>query len=635
VTLETVDGPDLAGHALASFPHFQRVQAFNVEDNVQTALDPHRFPDRIGLEADVYVVAHRSPAEWAADGGLQPANVVARTTIREGWEDNIVDAWLSDLPTGDGVTTGWDVVYDFGRDGTLDPGDLIDGFHAPGLHSVRDLTDAGPDTPMSFEYSESYWNTMRVYKPEIMTGNHPLVVISHGNGHEYDWYDYLGNHLASWGYVVISHRNETMPGVVTAAETTLSNTDVFIGALATIGGGAFDGLVDTSRITWIGHSRGGEGVVIAYHTLKGAGATTVSHFDADDIVLISSIAPTLFEGPDTANPEGVDYHLMAGSADGDVTGGVNSETLQYFRIFLRGVGDHFVTYVQGASHNDFNCCGSEDGTWWTVQGPAPLIGRERAQQVAKSYYLALLEHKIRGNEALGEYFGRAPELFRPSAVDAIVSTQLMPSHDRDKFVIDDFQLEPSDAISASGGQVSWTVSNYTEGAMDDANTELSWVPSDPMNGMTWSSGDALPERGVVFDFDGDAFLSFEVVPAERDWRDAIWLSLRACQGTRHPNTVALNDLLSFSVTLVDGQGNESQIGLDNYGRLAEPYARADNGQGMGWVNEFQTVRVRVSDFAKAGRPLDLSDITTVRLDVGPSAGSAQGRIGLDDLEVLR
>ena len=28
----------------------------------------------------------------------------------------------------------------------------------------------------------------------------PLIVISHGNGHDFRWYDYLGRHLASWGY---------------------------------------------------------------------------------------------------------------------------------------------------------------------------------------------------------------------------------------------------------------------------------------------------------------------------------------------------------------------------------------------------------------------------------------------------
>ena len=635
VTLSALSGPpDLAGHGLTVFPHFQVVQAFNSDDSVQTALDPFRYADRVGEAADVIIVAHRSPAEWAADNTLSPANVAVSTTVGADLPANVVDAWLSDLPTGDGVTQAWDVVYDFGQDGTLDPGDLIDGFDSGGLYTVIDLTQPGPYTPASFEYSETFWNTMRVYAPENPTADHPLVVISHGNGHDYTWYDYLGNHLASWGYVVISHRNDTVPGVITAAQTTLSNTEAFIRALPTMGGGLLDGKVDTSHITWIGHSRGGEGVVIAYDWLKN-GNVNSNYFDANDVVLVSSIAPTLFEGPDNTNPNDVDYHLISGSADGDVTGGIDSSILQYYRIFMRGTGDHYVTYVQGASHNDFNCCGDADGTWFTVQGPAPLIGRQRAQQVAKSYFLALLEHKIRGNEVLGEYLGRAPELFHPFAVDSFVATQWMPAQNAGKFIVDNFQIEASSDTSASGGAVSYSVSNLTEAALDDGNSNLTWQDGDPMNGMSWAHGDPMPERGVVFDYDGDAWLEFEIVALERDWTDAKWLSFRACQGTRHPRTVALNQMLSFSATLVDGAGATSSIDFANYGRLTKPYARNDNGQGTGWINEFQTIRIRVADFASNGHEIDLSNITALRFDFGPSYGSAEGRVGMDDIEVLR
>ena len=65
-----------------------------------------------------------------------------------------------------------------------------------------------PDVPAGFGAEKTYYPT------DIGTmGELPLVSISHGNGHNYQWYDYLGNHLASYGFVVMSHANDTMPGI--------------------------------------------------------------------------------------------------------------------------------------------------------------------------------------------------------------------------------------------------------------------------------------------------------------------------------------------------------------------------------------------------------------------------------------
>ena len=60
--------------------------------------------------------------------------------------------------------------------------------------------------------------------------------------------------------------------------------------------GVLDGHVDGHRITWIGHSRGGEGVARAYDRLWD-GTWSPDNFVRTDIVLISSIAPTDFLGP--------------------------------------------------------------------------------------------------------------------------------------------------------------------------------------------------------------------------------------------------------------------------------------------------------------------------------------------------
>ena len=125
--------------------------------------------------------------------------------------------------------------------------------------------------------------------------------------------------MASYGYVVMSHTNDTQPGMEAASTTTLINTDYIIGHQDTIGGGGLDGHIDEHRITWIGHSRGGEGITRACDRLYD-GSYTPEHFTIDDIVLLNSMAPTDFLKTDGSNPHGANFHLWTVSADADVEG---------------------------------------------------------------------------------------------------------------------------------------------------------------------------------------------------------------------------------------------------------------------------------------------------------------------------
>jgi hypothetical protein len=101
-------------------------------------------------------------------------------------------------------------------------------------------------------------------------------------------------------------------------------------------------------------------------------------------------------------------------------------------------------------------------------------------------------------------------------------------------------------------------------------------------------------------------------------------------------TVAELGDLTFTVTLKDRAGASSSIHVGAYGGgVEEPYQRSGVGSGFGWQNEFETIRIRLSDFLTNGSGLDLSDIAAVRLDFGGAFGSAQGRVGLDELEFVR
>ena len=139
---------------------------------------------------------------------------------------------------------------------------------------------------------------------------------------------------------------------------------------------------------------------------------------------------------------------------------------------------------------------------------------------------------------------------------------------------------------------------------------------------------------MAFEFDGtDAEYVLELPEGPRDVRPFTYLSLRAAQMTRHPFTTAVQEDLTFSLRLTDGEGRSSTIGIGSYGGgIEEPYQRTGCGEGAGWGNEFETIRVRLTDFQHTGAKLDLSDLVSVGLHFGPGFGSAEGRLVLDDVQ---
>ena len=635
---------ELAGNTLAPYPFFEFVRAFNADAPVQVAIDPTRFPPIVGQTCDIYVVNDKSAAGWAADPSLvdvRPTGPQTETFVAGGIQnDTFTVAGPGQLASSAGTTAvgrGYDVVLDCDQNGTLGPPDYIDG-RVPdrgGLYVVHDLTVAGPLATTSVNYNvtgvTAGFESERTFYPSNIAsmGQLPLVIISHGNGHNYTWYDYLQSHLASYGYIAMSHENNTSPGIEAASTTTLQHTDAIIGQQAVIAGGVLNGHIDNNRIVWIGHSRGGEGVTRAYDRITDVPPSyNPTFFTVASIQLISSIAPTDFLGPNSSNPKGANYHFIYGAADGDVTGGPESDIADGFNIFERSVGFRDSHYIQGVGHNEFNCCGFND-----AEGPN-LIGRPAAQTIARGYFLAVVKRYIDGSPAAKDFLWRQYERLRPigALASAVVDLEYKEPPLTGKFVIDDYQTQPSINTSSSGGSVITNTLNNIEGLLNDGNTSFTWMTTDPMNGMTRGrSGDDT--RGTVFDAGPTPprrTMEWSVVPGAQDFSGKTYLSFRACQGTRHPLTTALLGDATWQVTLRDMAGHSSSAILVSAsgGGIEEPYQRTGSGTGAGWQNEFETIRIRLTDFLTNGSQLNLTQIVAVRLSWRSGL-----RVGFDDLEV--
>jgi hypothetical protein len=633
----------LAGNSLAEFPFFEHVRAFNQGEPVELGLDPTRFPFVAGRSADIYVVAAKTKQEWLGDlrlldvaGGPIPY-VFAGGTIQA--NTLTLDPGTLSGQTGTAeLGVGYDVVIDFNRDGLLNGRDLIDGFgDEAGFYVVHDLTLPGPYPVTEVLYNVGGgWGGQDLYYPTNVAslGLLPLVVVSHGNGHNYQWYDHIGYHLASYGYIVMSHQNNTVPGSGTAALTTLSNTELFLMHYDIIAGGALNHHVDVHNIVWIGHSRGGDGVVRAYDDIVD-GDYTPRRFQLEDIKLISSIAPVDFGGFGSSHPHGANFHLWVGGADADVTGCAAQDTSQSFQLHDRAEQIRQSISLHGVGHGDFH-----DGGGGSVANGPCRVGRAQTHVIMRGYLLPLLSHHIRGNIPAKDFLWRQYERFHPIgapvANPCVVADLMYRDGDASgKLVIDDFQSNASQTVSSSGGAVSFTVTEFDEGLLNDANNNFTYVVTDEFNGFT-VSGNGDNSRGIVFSYDGgaDQWLNFELPAGGRDLTRFEFLSFRAAQATRHPNTISDLGDTTFHVALIDGAGGESSIGIGAFGGgIEEPYQRTNCGTGAGWNNEFETIRIRLEDYQNNGAPLDLTDVRAVRFRFGPSFGTPSGRIGLDDLEL--
>ncbi len=655
VTIPVPTPAQLAGNALAEYPFFEYVKAFNENAPFELGIDPVRYPEIVGQTCDIYVVEAKTAGQWLGDPSLvdvRPGGVQTETFGGTTIQDNTFTvASAYDLPsavyedsTGDftGLGAAYDMVIDVNQDGELSTGDFIDGFgREAGLYIVHDTSEQGPlavtelssysvgavfGIPSNMTYEDTYYPTNIGSLGEL-----PLVVVSHGNGHNYTWYDHIGYHMASYGYVVMSHQNNTGPGIEYCSVTTLGHTDAFLDQLDTIGGGVLEGHVDSNRIVWIGHSRGAEGVARAFDRIFDSdythGAVPPTNYSIDSIQLVDSMLPVDFLGATKSNPHWANYHLWTASGDADVSGTASSDIAQTFHIHERATHYRQSTVVQGTGHGDFH-----DSTGSVFEGPCHIVPKDEVHDIMQGLMLPMIKHYVEGNIPGMDFLWRQYELFSPIGVDT-TNPCVVVSHeyrngadDGSNFMIDDYQTQTTTGTSSSGGSVTYTVTNLVEGRLDDNNSNFSWTTSDPFNGAT-QCGPSDDSRGVVFDWNNqDLYYEQEVIVGQRDLSDDLYLSFRGAQGTQHPYTLAVLGDLTFSVTLRDGVGTTSSINIGAYGGgFEQPYQRSG-----GWHNEMEVIRIRLTDFLNNGSGLDLTDVVAVRLDVGPSWGSNQGRIVVDE-----
>lgn len=276
-----------------------------------------------------------------------------------------------------------------------------------------DLTDHYVDAYWDYEVSEVPMRGRVWYPAEVE--HCPVLFIAHGNHHiateSYLGYDYLGEYLASHGYVVVSVDQNACNMLSNEndgrAVLLLEHIKLLLGYNGEAGG-VLHGRLDADNIAIAGHSRGGEMVATAclfneYDRYPEHGG---KEFDYNySIKSVIAIAPTVNQykpADHSVALEDVNYLLLHGAADRDVMD-FNGMS-QYENISFSGEGEYIKSalYIAGANHGQFNSLWGkydQQGPAAALFNPASLLSEADQQQIARVFIKVFLDVTLRGEES--------------------------------------------------------------------------------------------------------------------------------------------------------------------------------------------------------------------------------------------
>lgn len=243
----------------------------------------------------------------------------------------------------------------------------------------------------------------------------PVLFFAHGN-HEiavdsYLGYDYLGEYLASFGYVVVSVDHNACNLLYGENDGRAVLLLKHIGLLLdynTQSDNPLYGVLDPDNIAIGGHSRGGEMVATAYlfngydRYPENGNIEFDYHYNIRSIVAIAPTVNQYKPADHSVEIEDVNYLLLHGTDDRDVTSFMGMA--QYENVTFTGKGDYLKSalYIAGANHGQFN------SLWGAYDQPAPfntllntesMLSEEDQQTIACLFIKTFLDVTLKGDES--------------------------------------------------------------------------------------------------------------------------------------------------------------------------------------------------------------------------------------------
>ena len=518
----------------------------------------------------------------------------------------------------------------------------------------------------------------RVWYPDGY-GPFPLVLVVHGNHNMKDFsdpgYDYLGELLASRGYILASIDMNFVNGGIRQENDArgwllLKHLEAW-SEFNEDAENPFFGKVDMGNLALMGHSRGGGAVghAAAFNRLShypdDANLTFDFKFDIKAIVAIAPVDGQYLPTDRFVPVENVNYMVFHGSHDGDVTSFHGLRL--YSRVKFTDDQPHLKTaiFVYRANH----------GQWNSVWGPhdngprsgrtldlRPLLEPREQQEFAKIYVSAFLEYSLKGN---GEYL----PIFRDHRVAGgwLPKTMYTTRFEDGSFrPLATFE-EDIDVTTGSAAGVELdgdSLSTWREGELVLRSRNRPTTSSSQTNQALWLGWNREVKGSEELGRPASFTLSLPDTLG-RAWRlgegASLQIALAAAPGTPGPRDAQGEDgdeendeplraedddaeddgeeqLIDLSVEVVDSQGRSAKVALGDYGPIRRPLEthilrRGDLEEQR--FNEFaelvlQSYSIPLADFTSLRPALDLRSLAMIRLVFDLSEG---GTVVVDDVGI--
>lgn len=477
----------------------------------------------------------------------------------------------------------------------------------------------------------------KVWYPETKN-NCPMLFIVHGNHTtnetSFEGYEYLGEYLSSYGYMVISIDENilnTLSGENDArAVFFLEHMDMIHQYILDKTNPLYQ-KGDFSNIAIAGHSRGGESVALAYlfNELTNYSENGVRKLDYDfNVKSIVAIAPSVNQFMPADHPveiEDVNYLLLQGANDQDIYGYMGMT--QYENVTFSGEKECFKTafYIANANHGQFNSkWGKYDvqfpySIWLNVKN---LLPEEEQEQIAKTVIKAFLDDTLLGDKTHHDLFTDYQN-YTEILPDTIYITQYQPSRET---IISDFEedadlktgtMENSKVKVHHVGIWAELTEDYSNQGMSKKSRQnhvlkLKWTDkTDPYVEFVFPKMDF--ENGI---------LSFCIADAD----------LRAVEEEEY-------ELLVCEIRIKDEHGEVASCVTGNYASIFPPIpTKLGKMQYITGDTEYkialQTIRLPIEEFINDSEEIDLSAIVEIEIHIlNRDTGSVfLDKIGIEKIE---